>query len=483
MNATQYDKSLQFLGHLFFLSWIVMSIVFYQERMLNFDTAYYTFNIIMTEDFYIPHQRYIGYLTQWVPLLIHHTGGSLKALIIAYSLSFMLWYYIFYNVAVYGFKNTGGGIFIAFVLVMTMRYKLYMAVSETPFTLAVAGLLIAWLSADKSQFEKLKKWQEVLIACGIILLMATGHPLIVLPVGVYYAFDLLYHQRWKDWGFWAVFSFTVSVYLYRLKAIQASSYEGNRISILENAETVLYNLGDYKVSEIVWRFLEMEYHIPFVIFMILIGVLLYQKKIFSALWLMIATVGLTALIIITCSYLNGHIYGLIDGYLGWIGFVWAIPLLFLVLKTERHYILNLTVVVLLLGYSWQRTYVQHDFFTKRLAFYTQVMDDYRTSSDGKFIVHARYFKWDRLWYQWAVGVETLLYSSLEGPKNSSTVYLQDWFDQQPDEREDTGDWFLGVKFAPFKYSSEELPARYFQLPSGKYQKVAPKQELEWEVIW
>ncbi|MEL7020499.1 MAG: hypothetical protein AAGK47_02710, partial [Bacteroidota bacterium] len=191
----RYTHALIAVGHLFFVSWIVISWIFYTERIVNFDTAYYTFKLIVDQAFFFPHERYINLFTQWLPLLLIELEAPLATVLRAYSVSFCVLYYLLFLTAVYLFRNPAGGLFIALTLLLTMRYKFWMSVSETPSSLAFAALLIAWLSTDKSQFPRLKGWQDWMISCGLILLVALGHPLVALPIGVYYVFDFLYGKQ------------------------------------------------------------------------------------------------------------------------------------------------------------------------------------------------------------------------------------------------------------------------------------------------
>jgi len=60
MGARFYDV----LNHAFYLLFILFCILFYKERLFDMDAANYAWQILNQKDFYIPHDRYINYITQ-----------------------------------------------------------------------------------------------------------------------------------------------------------------------------------------------------------------------------------------------------------------------------------------------------------------------------------------------------------------------------------------------------------------------------------
>ncbi|MEL6721549.1 MAG: hypothetical protein AAFP82_22820, partial [Bacteroidota bacterium] len=232
LSSKTYRLSLQVLGHIFFGILILWSIIFYKERMLHFDSAYYTFNLLYSQDFYIAHGRTISYASQLMPLLAMKLGWSLKAVLIVYSMSFMLLFYGIYNLIVYGFRNVEGGLFLALAVSLTIRYKFYAGISEVFFSLALAALLIGWLTKNRDLFHRLTAWQNLLVGIILVLLLTTGHPIIILPVLSFFAFDICYNNRWKDLYNWGLVAFSVGVFYYRFSKIQTDtgSYESNRFN-------------------------------------------------------------------------------------------------------------------------------------------------------------------------------------------------------------------------------------------------------------
>ena len=78
--------------------------------------------------------------------------------------------------------------------------------------------------------------------------------------------------------------------------------------------------------------------------------------------------------------------------------------------------------------------------------------------------------YEKLWIGWAMGVETLLISSLDGPAGTRNIYLAD----KPGDLEgrfDEPDLFLSVPFGPEFVKRKDLPKQYFALPLKPYHEI------------
>lgn len=464
LSKQHYHLILQGIGHVFFWILIAWSIVFYKERMLNFDSAYYCFNILRTGEFFLPHDRTINYASQWLPLLGMKMGWSLKTFLMVYSASFLVLHYGVYNLIVYGFKHVEGGIFLALCMCLTTRYKFYSGISEIYFSLVLAALLIAWLSKNKALFPNLTSLQNLLIASAITLLCTTAHPIIVLPILAFLGFDWFYNKRWFDGWNWGIIAIVLAAFGYRFWAIKGNSYEGNRLGNAWAQFEALYTPTEFRSWHIIKYFLETEYTIPAAVFLILVGILFWQRKILSGLFLLLCTGLLLVLVFVTYSYLTSDTYFMIDGYLGLIGVVWAIPMLFVVLKSKQHW-WGLVLSVGLLSFGLQRTYSKHTFFTERLEYLSYLMEKNGNDTQGKLTMQVQSFDWSKTWLRWSIPYETLLLSSINSPADTRTVYVADW----------DADMETLLKFSN-KLLDEghlisNLPSQYFQLDTNQYIKI------------
>ena len=89
----QYGEDI--LLHLAFLIWAILAICFCQERLYS-DSGFYLAKVVHYESFWVEAGRYILVLSQWLPLLCVKLELSMQAVLIAYSLGHVLFYYGIY---------------------------------------------------------------------------------------------------------------------------------------------------------------------------------------------------------------------------------------------------------------------------------------------------------------------------------------------------------------------------------------------------
>ncbi len=468
-----YDRTLQIIGHVFFLILLLLGAVFFRERLLNFDSAFYSFSMLYYDDFYIAHDRYISYATQWIPLLALKLGCSLKTFLVLYSISLILLHYVIYNILVYGFKNTAAGIFLALSLVLAMRYKFYAGIAEVTASIGLLALFIGWVTKEKDQFPSLKKWQDSLIALLLIGILTTGHPAIAMPLFIFFGFDVIYRKRWKDLYNWGIIALATIIYYLKFAGIsQKGGYESDRMSRLEKTWEILANLQDYYVWHVVKMYFETQYTFPFIIFIGVVGVLFWKRKWLSGIYIIIAFLGFMSVIYSTYSYLGAPIFNMIDGYLAMLGIIWALPMYYLFLRKPQIKWLNQLIVVSLLVFSVHRIYLLSDFFQKRLTYLETIFDNHANENERKLLSHMKDFDWELLWYPWSTPFETILLTSLDDSDNAGSLYYRQYSESKKfDERLNSENLFLGAHFGPFQFEAKNIPSQLILLKKGRYKEI------------
>ena len=455
-------------GHLYFLAMLVLSIVYYQERMLAMDTAYYAFNVILRGDFYTGHERFISYAPQIFPLLALKLGWSLKAVLIAYSAGFILFYYAAYNLVAHVFRNPAAGILLALSLGLTVRYKFYGPVGEVVLALVPLVIFLAWLSKPKDAFKSWPAWADVSVGVGLGAMLLTSHPFITIATAMGLGFLLIWQREWLNPRFWITSLATGGLLLKQFVFAERNAYEAERANRLNEAWEVLSNLNDYYISEVIWRYFDTQYALPFVVFSLSIVGLIWTKRIGAALYILLSFAVLLAVVIVMHAYMSSDIFIMLDGYLGHLGFVWGLPLAFHWVQEKRPWML--VIISGLLIFSIARLADTRRFFENRLTHLHTLLDTQTSVEHPKGVVYLTGLQYDKFWIGWAMGVETLMLSSLEGPEHTRNIYLADKPGDVADRFED-GDLFLSVPFGPDFIKREELPSQYFQLPAIPYREV------------
>lgn len=465
-NSTDWPWHL--MGHLFFGTMLIMSLVLYKERMLAMDSAYYAFKVIVHEDFFTGHHRSISYLPQLLPLLGIKLGWSLKAVLMAYSAGFILFYYAAYNIIVYLFKNPQAGLFLALSLGLSMRYKFYGPVGEVVLSIVYLALLIGWLTKPKDKFTGLTAWLDILIGVGIASLLNTAHPFITVSTTICLGFVLIFQKEWKNPRFWAISIYTGVLLLFSFVLVERNAYEADRADRLGEAWKVLEHFNDYYISEVIYGYFDTQYALPFVVFLGSLAFLVFSKRFFTTLYLSFSFLVMLGIIIVMHAYLSSKIFIMLDGYLVHLGLIWALPLAFHWGQQRQRWMAP--VLAFLLIFSLARINDSKAFFQERLAYLENALAQHTSQEHPKAVAYLDNFNYEKLWIGWAMSCETLLLSSLEGPDFSRSIYLAD---QRGDleGRFDEPDLYLNVPFAPEFIKNDDLPLQYFQLPKVPYREV------------
>lgn len=89
-HNSYHQRFVLYAGFITFLVLAVLSLVYYQERMIFTDGAYYLFQLVKENKFVVFHHRFVALLTQMLPYAARHFEWSLNSIALLYSVSFPL---------------------------------------------------------------------------------------------------------------------------------------------------------------------------------------------------------------------------------------------------------------------------------------------------------------------------------------------------------------------------------------------------------
>jgi hypothetical protein len=95
-----------------------------------------------------------------------------------------------------------------------------------------------------------------------------------------------------------------------------------------------------------------------------------------------------------------------------------------------------------------------------------LFDDPKQYPGRKFIIEKQNADMSKIIVPWAIGAETLLYSSLDSPDNARTIYMVGDLDNYNYNREDP-ELFMCVSFWR-NWDTASLNKSYFRLQGGGY---------------
>ena len=446
-----------------------MSQIYYRERMLHFDTANYAFNLTWFEQPYIQHGRWIGLLSQGPVLAFIKGGASLETILRVYSLVLMAGPYLVFLILVYFFRSPRGGLLLLLLHILTIRYKFYAPVAEVVQSLTWVALSLGWVLRDAARWP-LPPFRNTLVAFVLAAPLLVTHPFGLVSFGLGYLIWLSADGHWRVRSSWMVPGIAMAgFFLLRLFGAQSfSGYEAGRLSVIQEYASQLADLpGLYIWDRFLW-YLQAHYPLTILIFTGVWIFALSQKKIALALTSMFGFGVIALLAMLTHAYLNGPIYLMIDGYFTHLGM--PIALLLVLALPRQPKPATILLISVLVFFSLHRISSVHTFFEKRETILTGIMDQQSTPEQPKLMASMEGWDWSRLWVPWAVGMESLLMTTLNDPAAPQTIYfLQE--EESLDYALRQKGYYIGQQGRPERYQYEKRPPVFEALSPTPYRRV------------
>lgn len=457
------------LGHLGFWILLLFSQVYFRERMLHFDTANYAFNLIWFEQPYIQHGRWIGLLSQWPVLAFIKAGAPLETVLRLYSFVLLAGPYLVFLILVYLFRSPRGGLLLLLLHILTIRYKFYAPVAEVVQSLTWIALALGWLLRDPKRWPLPPLW-NIALAYVLASPLLITHPFGLVSFGLGYLIWLSADDHWRLRSSWLVPGIATAGFfiLLLLGAQSFSGYEAGRLSVVQEYAKQLTDLPELYIWDRFWWYIEAHYPVTIFVF---VGVCLFalsQKKIALALAGMFGFGVIALLAMLTHAYLNGPIYLMIDGYFAHLGL--PIGLLLVLALPRQPKPVTVLLISVLVGFSLHRLSSVHAFFEKREAILTGIMDQQSTPEQPKLMASMEGWDWSRLWVPWAVGMESLLMSTLNTPDAPQTIYFLQGGETLDYALRQKGH-YIGQQGRPGRFEYEERPAVFEVLSPTVYKRV------------
>jgi hypothetical protein len=485
------NRFITLLGHLTFAVLFILSIVFYKERMLFSDMAYYTFKMLLSGDFVVQHKRFVGILPQILPLLAIKAALPLKFVLLIYSISMILFNYIAFIYCWHWLKSSAYALIILFLSIGLYTDAFYWCSSELPLGVVLAAVIFAIADSRKS-FAAMHRLDKILLF-GLMPFSIFAHPLAMFPLIFGFIFVLVlqkagttnnnepqdekhdephdekhnkYEEQFSEMRYWIGF---VLVCLIALKvfAISLSPYE---IESSKQAKLLLFEFLKKPFAAPVFSlvgiaFLTKYYLLP-LFFTIISFFYIKNKNWLKALVFVGATLGLFTLIHLSNAKCMFGFY--IENFYIVLAFCLALPVVvdwLPSLKIQPQFLLSGIALVVVLRLA--SITMAHDVFTERLDFLTTLLAKSKAWNGTKFAMDSKdALPQDKMLLDWGAPYETLLLSAMASPKQPATVFINsnphsnDWaFQSQANS-------FVGAfEITPYK----DFPKQYFQFEDEKYQ--------------
>lgn len=191
-NSEQTMKRIAYvaLAGLFVL--LIGSLVWYHERMFA-DTGYIAFSIINYKRLYIQNERWGSFITQGVPLICTKLHLPLQAILMAYSMSFNLFYFLVAGTLIKWLRQYGLAILMCLYYFLFVSDSYFLINDELHQGIAWMFLmfgLLAYMSQRKVNF-----FITLIPFVVLLFLAASSHFIVFVPLAYIWGYIMLQKDR------------------------------------------------------------------------------------------------------------------------------------------------------------------------------------------------------------------------------------------------------------------------------------------------
>lgn len=214
---------------------LAASLIFYRERMLFVDPGWIVFNIINDKSFLFAEHRYGAFITQIVPLAGVYLHLPLKALLIAYSASFQLFYLIVAGLLVFRYRQRELALLLAFYFILFVSDEFFWPNNEVHQGITWMFLFLGLFRYRAGRL----RWHHHLLLASFGFLALFSHFLVALP----FSFLWLYFLSEKDGrrhirpGVWVAYSlYLLLVFGIKYSLGHNSWYDGAKLDAVKRMD-------------------------------------------------------------------------------------------------------------------------------------------------------------------------------------------------------------------------------------------------------
>ena len=391
------DPRIRKLGYLVWLILAVLAVLFYQERSLFTDAAWQNFKMLQEGEVYISQNRLGNVIPQFLPLLVMKLGASVKAILIAYSLSLLLFYAGVYALLVERLKNEYLGWALILYLTLLSFDSFYHIQSEVYQGTAVLLLLFGVVL----RYPALNNYRQWGILVCLMILLVFYHKLLI----VFFAFLWAYLWLWnKDLRHRKYFLLLPLMFLlFWLQGLGwDTAYEDNRMGILRQSLVDYFpNFWDIPAN---LKFLEkcktIYYFFPIILLDLTIWYIWKREGLkLGLVWL--ACIGYILLVHYSSPHTSYRFYAEVT-YLS-LGLVVGLPLIFDPLVKWQNGKYTVWILMLIVGARLVPMIQNHNTFENRLEWISGTLDDGQDQHGGQYFrMYSGLVEKDLIVTDWAV---------------------------------------------------------------------------------
>lgn len=433
--------------------------MFYLERITNLDMAFQTFLILKSGSVAIQSGRFGAIATQVWPWAVQAMGGSLKSVLMAYSLGHVLWPAL---LAAFCWRigQWRWSLVIGLVATLMTTHTFYW-LSEMPQGLVFLCAIFAWMQA-KGSLTAFRWWHWPLWLAAMVTAFYF-HPLVMYALGFISVFFLLEASQsigWKGMHLGALGVFGGLAVL-KYKVLKLDWYDAVAIKRQEAFGKLWPHWLDIESNRTFLEWTLRDYYLIPLVWLGCLGYYCWNRNWKKGAWVLLYPIGFILMVNIPYFDAKGQQFYMENLYLPLAVFV-SVPLVFDVLRSPKgDYLSRNGAIVLgaLFVLSLIRIEQSHAGWTERLQWEQGVLKKTATQSQRKIMLTENQVPMEILKMSWGSPYEFLLLSSLQQADSARCLIVTD-NPSRLDTVMNRPSLFLGS----FKnYPFEDLPKRYFNL--------------------
>lgn len=460
------SPSFRWLGYAVWLIMAVMSVVFYKERATFMDGGFQLTELINSEAFGIYHHRLTNPLTQILALAAIKMNLSLKVVLIAYSINFILFFALIYHFITSWCKNDFlGWTQIAFFTLLTTDSFYFL----TPEFYQGMSLLLLWF-AMILRFDFRQQW---LFPALLLLLIPIifDHLLLSAFFAFLWCFFYLHSPKLRRLEYWLLAVGMVGIFIIHQEFFTSWYDTMKTKNFRNNLEIYFSNLQNIPAHFIfLKKCVTTYYFFPIALLTLSIG---YFSTFFVSskskierffpllkLGLVLAFCFLYLLIIHIGDPNTPYIFYSEVNYIG-LAIPISVALFFdFAARVRKENVLLIVFAVVMLMRLGTIAKV-HDKFTSRQDW---MRHELHISNSNRLIIKAKDAPQNVYIQDWSIPYESLLITALEGSDKAKSLLIATEDKQYKDFLEEE---YLLLEVMR-QTDVEKLNKRYFDLGKGKY---------------
>jgi len=413
---------------------LIGSIVFYKERVLFADIAFSAFAIINDGHFLIINNRYGEVIHQLFPYLGAKFHLPLKTILIGYSASFNLIYAIVSAILVYGLKQ------YRLAVLMAIFYFLMVSVSGLCPSDVSYAVAIMFLFFGVTLHLGHKKIHLVLFLSTFLLLAfitISTHFVVIIPLAFIWSYLIIEKTNWpfqpRMTVLLSALLAAIIAYKYLSTIHGPQSYDNEHLEGMK--KLTFQDMFDSFSTPVIKIFLIRCWQNYWVAPLVLItGIvsLIIHKRIFLAVWTLLASVGYFVIMGVSYSTMPfnflpdeiGKAYQLWHIEIEWscIGIIVSVPFVFSFLpKIKPTIAVGILASIFLVRLFYMGSYMQD--FVWRIRFEEGIMAQMKKKEINNLALHREPERYNQFILDWGMPFETILMSAINGDKPQRTFFF------------------------------------------------------------